>query len=77
LPAISIDRTMAASLTLPADAPAADGLWFGKDLSTPEAVPEVAIARAVALMRSGRLHHHSDEGCGHPEPSLLEQEYPA
>ena len=53
----------------------ATGLWFGKDLSTPEPIPEDAIERAVALMRSGRLHRYGEQGTGYPEPSLLEQEY--
>ena len=52
-----------------------DGLWFGKDLSTPEPIPEEAIERAIALMRSGRLHRYGEQGAGYPEPSLLEQEY--
>ena len=56
---------------------AADGLWFGKDLSTPDPIPEAAIARAVELMRSGRLHRYGEQGSGYPEPSLLEQEYAA
>lgn len=54
-----------------------DGLWFGKDLSTPEPIPEAAIAQAVALMRSGRLHRYGEQGNGHPEASLLEQDYAA
>jgi dTDP-4-amino-4,6-dideoxygalactose transaminase len=54
---------------------APDGLWFGKDLSTPEPIPEEAIERAVALMRSGRLHRYGEQGSGYPEPSLLEQDY--
>ena len=54
-----------------------DGLWFGKDLSTPEPIPEDAIERAVALMRSGRLHRYGEQGAGYPEPSLLEQDYAA
>jgi dTDP-4-amino-4,6-dideoxygalactose transaminase len=54
-----------------------DGLWFGKDLSTPEPIPEDAIERAVALMRSGRLHRYGEQGSGYPEPSLLEKEYAA
>lgn len=54
-----------------------DGLWFGKDLSTPEPIPEEAIERAVALMRSGRLHRYGEQGLGYPEPSVLEQEYAA
>jgi dTDP-4-amino-4,6-dideoxygalactose transaminase len=57
--------------------PAPDGLWFGKDLSTPEPIPEEAIERALALMRSGRLHRYGEQGMGYPEPSLLEQEYAA
>ena len=52
-----------------------DGLWFGKDLSTSEPIPEEAIERAIALMRSGRLHRYGEQGKGYPEPSLLEQEY--
>lgn len=52
-----------------------DGLWFGKDLSTTEAIPEAAISRAVELMRSGRLHRYGEQGMGHSDPSLLEQEY--
>ncbi len=63
-------------LPLAAPAPrAADGLWFGKDLSTPEPLPQAAIEQAVALMRSGRLHRYGEQGKGYPEPSLLEQEY--
>ncbi len=56
---------------------APDGLWFGKDLSTPEPIPEEAIERAVTLMRSGRLHRYGEQGAGYPAPSLLEQEYAA
>ena len=52
-----------------------DGLWFGKDMSTPEPIPEETIEQAVALMRSGRLHRYGEQGSGYPEPSLLEQEY--
>ena len=52
-------------------------LWFGKDLSTPEPIPEEAIERAVELMRSGRLHRYGEQGTGYPEPSLLEQDYAA
>ena len=76
-PATSIDMTMAALLTPPPDLHTPDGLWFGKDLSTPEPIPEEAIERAVALMRSGRLHRYGEQGAGYPEPSLLEQEYAA
>lgn len=52
-----------------------DGLWFGKDMSTPESIPEETIEQAVALMRTGRLHRYGEQGSGYPEPSLLEQEY--
>jgi dTDP-4-amino-4,6-dideoxygalactose transaminase len=52
-------------------------LWFGRDLSAPEPIPEAAIERAVELMRSGRLHRYGEQGSGYPEPSLLEQEYAA
>ncbi len=71
---------MTATLITPASsaAPRApDGLWFGKDLSTPEPIPEEAIERAVALMRTGRLHRYGEQGSGYPEPSLLEQDYAA
>ncbi len=56
---------------------APDGLWFGKDMSNSEPIPEEAIERAVVLMRSGRLHRYGEQGSGYPEPSLLEQEYAA
>ena len=52
-----------------------EDLWFGKDLSKAEPIPEEAIERAVELMRSGRLHRYGEQGTGYPEPSLLEQEY--
>ncbi|UFS56630.1 aminotransferase class I/II-fold pyridoxal phosphate-dependent enzyme [Comamonadaceae bacterium M7527] len=52
-------------------------LWFGKDLSQPEPIPEAGIERAVALMHSGRLHRYGETGGGAPEPSLLEQAYAA
>jgi dTDP-4-amino-4,6-dideoxygalactose transaminase len=54
---------------------AADGLWFGKDLSASDPIPEAAIERAVTLMRGGRLHRYGEQGTGYPEPSLLEQDY--
>lgn len=68
---------MSATLTPPATAHAPDGLWFGKDLSTPEPISEESIERAVELMRSGRLHRYGEQGSGYPEPSLLEQDYAA
>ena len=56
---------------------AADGLWFGNDLSQPEPIPDTGIARAVEMMHSGRLHRYGETGGNVPEPSLLEQEYAA
>jgi dTDP-4-amino-4,6-dideoxygalactose transaminase len=78
--AINIEDGMSATLIAPilAAVPIApDGLWFGKDLSTPEPISEEAIDRAVGLMRSGRLHRYGEQGSGYPEPSLLEQDYAA
>lgn len=69
--------TVSTPPTAPANNRPADGLWFDKDLSTPEPIPEEAIERAVALMRSGRLHRYGEQGSGYPEPSLLEKEYAA
>ena len=60
-----------------ANAAMPDPLWFGKDLSQPEPIPEAGIARAVALMHSGRLHRYGETGGSAPKPSLLEQEYAA
>ena len=77
---INIDCPMSVTPTSPLSSAAprtADGLWFGIDLSTPEPIPEEAIERAVALMRSGRLHRYGEQGSGYPEPSQLEQEYAA
>ena len=48
-----------------------------KDLSQPEPIPEEAIARAVEIMRGGRLHRYGEQGAGHAEVSLLEQDYAA
>lgn len=70
---MSVALPVASSAAHSASAP--DGLWFGKDLSTPEPISEEAIERAVALMRSGRLHRYGEQGTGFPEPSLLEQDY--
>jgi dTDP-4-amino-4,6-dideoxygalactose transaminase len=63
--------------TTTAPARSTDGLWFGKDLSQSEPIPESAIEQAIALMRTGRLHRYGEQGSGTPEPSLLEQEYAA
>ena len=69
--------TTAALRLSPAKSLPVDGLWFGKDLSTPEPISEEAIERAVALMRSGRLHRYGEQGSGYPEPSLLEHDFAA
>ena len=73
---LMMNATTATHLTNAASR-APDGLWFGKDLSTPEPIAEEAIERAVTLMRSGRLHRYGEQGLGYPEPSLLEQDYAA
>lgn len=54
---------------------AVDGLWFAKDLSSPDPIPQAAIERAVTLMRGGRLHRYGEQGSGHSEASLLEQDF--
>ncbi len=55
----------------------ADALWFDKDLSQPEPIPQAGIDRVVQLMQSGRLHRYGETGGSAPEPSLLEQEFAA
>jgi dTDP-4-amino-4,6-dideoxygalactose transaminase len=70
-----MSATLTAATPLAPRAP--DGLWFGKDLSASEPIPEEAIENAVALMRSGRLHRYGEQGSGTPEPSLLERDYAA
>ena len=73
---INIDSAMMPTSKAITDPPNGhEDLWFGKDLSTAEPIPEEAIERAVELMRSGRLHRYGEQGTGYPEPSLLEQEY--
>lgn len=59
------------------EARAPDGLWFGKNLSASDPIPEAAIQRAAALMRSGRLHRYGEQESAYSEPSLLEQDYAA
>ncbi len=66
-----------ASATLANRASTPDGLWFGKDLSETEPIPEEAIGRAVELMRSGRLHRYGEQGATDSEAALLEQDYAA
>ncbi len=45
------------------------------DLSTPGALPDDAIERAVALMRTGRLHRYGEYGGGQSQAALLELEF--
>lgn len=52
-----------------------DKLFFGKDLTLQEAIPEQAIAQAVAVMRSGRLHRYNVTKDDPGETALLEREY--
>jgi dTDP-4-amino-4,6-dideoxygalactose transaminase len=48
-----------------------------RDLTEPEAIPEAGIARANALMRSGRLFRYGEMGADQADASLLEQEFAA
>ena len=48
-----------------------------RDLTEPEPIPEVAIARAVALMRSGRLFRYGEVDTDQRDVALLEQEFAA
>jgi dTDP-4-amino-4,6-dideoxygalactose transaminase len=48
-----------------------------RDLTEPEPIPEVGIARAVELMRSGRLFRYGELGADQLDVSLLEQEFAA
>lgn len=48
-----------------------------RDLTEPEPIPEAGIARAVALMRSGRLFRYGELGADQLDVSLLEQEFAA
>ncbi len=48
-----------------------------RDLTEPEPIPEAGIARAVALMRSGRLFRYGEMGVDQLDASLLEQEFAA
>lgn len=50
-------------------------LTFDKDLSAPEPIPEAGIARAVELMRSGRLFRYGEERAGELEVAALEREF--
>lgn len=46
-----------------------------RDLTEPESIPEAGIARAVELMRSGRLFRYGEMGADQLDVSLLEQEF--
>ncbi len=48
-----------------------------RDLTEPEPIPESGIARAVELMRSGRLFRYGEMGADQLDVSLLEQEFAA
>ena len=48
-----------------------------RDLAEPEPIPEEGIARAVELMRSGRLFRYGEMGADQLDVSLLEQEFAA
>ena len=50
---------------------------FTKDLSRPEPIPEAGVARAVELMRNGRLHRYGETGPGDADPARLEEEFAA
>jgi dTDP-4-amino-4,6-dideoxygalactose transaminase len=50
---------------------------LSRDLTQPEAVPEAGIARAVELMRSGRLFRYGETGADQLDVSLLEEEFAA
>ena len=46
-----------------------------RDLTEPEPIPEAAIARANALMRSGRLFRYGELGADQNDVALLEEEF--
>ncbi len=48
-----------------------------RDLTEPEPIPEAGIARAVELMRSGRLFRYGEMGADQLDVSLLEREFAA
>ncbi|MEP3629401.1 MAG: aminotransferase class I/II-fold pyridoxal phosphate-dependent enzyme [Hyphomicrobiales bacterium] len=50
---------------------------FNKPFTQQEAIPEVAIERAVDILRSGRLHRYNTLAHETAEVSLLEEEYAA
>jgi dTDP-4-amino-4,6-dideoxygalactose transaminase len=48
-----------------------------RDLTEPEPIPEAGVARAVELMRSGRLFRYGEMGADQNDVALLEQEFAA
>jgi dTDP-4-amino-4,6-dideoxygalactose transaminase len=48
-----------------------------RDLTEPEPIPEAGIARAIELMRSGRLFRYGEMGADQLDVSLLETEFAA
>ena len=48
-----------------------------RDLTEPEPIPEAGIARAVELMRSGRLFRYGELGADQADTGLLEREFAA
>jgi dTDP-4-amino-4,6-dideoxygalactose transaminase len=52
-------------------------VFFAKDLSAPDPVPETGIDAAVGLMRDGRLFRYGEDRGGLPEAALLEEEFAA
>ena len=50
-------------------------LTFDKPFTQQESIPEHGIARAVEIMRSGRLHRYNVSADETSEVSLLEREY--
>lgn len=52
-------------------------LRLARDLTEPEPIPEAGIARAVELMRSGRLFRYGEMGTDQDDTALLEREFAA
>lgn len=54
-----------------------DARTLTRDLTEPEPIPEAGIARAVELMRAGRLFRYGEMGADQRDVSLLEREFAA
>lgn len=54
---------------------ASDQPRLSRDLTEPEPIPQAAIDRAVALMRSGRLFRYGEVGADQLDVALLEKEF--